>query len=133
MSRNKQDLKAEIEWFKANGIRLIVLDLPTTMIQIPDGQTWLLDMINNILIEVLASIAQQERETIRQRQREGIDAAKQAGKHLGRPAISYPATWEEYYNKWKNGGITAVAMMNALGLKRCTFYKLLHLYEKNAT
>ena len=44
-------------------------------------------MINNILIEVLSSMAEQERLTIRKRQRQGIDAAKKKGKHLGRPFI----------------------------------------------
>ena len=42
-------------------------------------------MVTNILIEVLSSVAEQERKTIRKRQREGIDAAKRAGRNLGRP------------------------------------------------
>lgn len=53
------------------------------MIDLPDGQTWVFDMINNILIEVLSSIAEQERLTIRQRQAEGLKIAKEKGKHLG--------------------------------------------------
>ena len=57
LSRNKSDIKQELEYFKNNGIRLKVLDLPTTMIDYPAGQEWVLDMVNNILIEVLASIA----------------------------------------------------------------------------
>lgn len=65
LSRNKGDIKKELEFFKDNGIRLKVLDLPTTMIELPEGQEWVFDMVNNILIEVLASIAQQERETIK--------------------------------------------------------------------
>lgn len=46
------------------------------MIQVPEGQEWIIEMINNILIEVLSSMAEQERLTIRKRQRQGIDAAK---------------------------------------------------------
>ena len=76
LSRNKLDIKGELEFFKQQGIRLKVLDLPTTLIDLPEEQSWIFDMINNILIEVLASIAEQGRITIRQRQREGIDAAK---------------------------------------------------------
>lgn len=45
-----------------------------------------MEMINSILIEVLSSIAEQERLTTRQRQAEGIAVAKEAGKHLGLPA-----------------------------------------------
>ena len=83
-------------------------------------------MVNNILIEVLASIAQQERETIRKRQREGIDAAKSKGKRLGRPAISRPDNFDEVVSRWQAGEITAKQAMKETGLKRSSFYKLFH-------
>ncbi len=124
LSRNKGDIKKELEFFKENGIRLKVLDLPTTMIELPEGQEWVFDMVNNILIEVLASIAQQERETIKKRQAEGIAAAKEKGKHLGRPALIYPENWNEVYTAWKAGQITAKMAMEQTGLKRTSFYKL---------
>lgn len=124
LSRNKEDIKKELEWFKQNGIRLMILDLPTSMIQVPPGQEWLIEMINNILIEVLASIAQQERETIRARQREGIDAARLTGRHLGRPAIPVPENFDDVVAQWKNGEITAREAMRQTGLKRSSFYKL---------
>ena len=60
LSRSKADIKAELEYFRENGIRVKVLDLPTTMMEIPEGQGWVFDMVNNILIEVLGTIAQQE-------------------------------------------------------------------------
>lgn len=47
LSRNKEDIKRELEWFRKNGIRLMILDLPTSMIQVPDGQEWIVEMINN--------------------------------------------------------------------------------------
>ena len=90
LSRNKADIKGELEWFQKNNIRLMILDLPTSMIQVPAGQEWIIEMINNILIEVLSSIAQQERETIRVRQREGIEAAKLRGVKFGRPKKKMP-------------------------------------------
>lgn len=124
LSRNKSDIKQELEYFKNNGIRLKVLDLPTTMIELPEGQEWVFDMVNNILIEVLASIAQQERETTKKRQAEGIAAAKAKGKHLGRPALIYPDNWIEIYTAWKSGNITAKQAMEKTGLKRTSFYKL---------
>ena len=82
LSRNKEDIKRELEWFKKRGIRLQILDLPTSMIEVPDGQQWILEMIQNIILEVLSSIAEQERLTIKRRQREGIAAAKKKGKNL---------------------------------------------------
>ena len=107
LSRNKADIKNELQFFKDNGIRLKVIDLPTTMMDLPEGQEWVFEMVNNILIEVLGTIAQQERETIRKRQEEGIAAAKASGKRFGRPAISFPEGWEEIYGCWKRGEITA--------------------------
>lgn len=124
LSRNKADMKNELQYFKENGIRLKVLDLPTTLSDFPEGQEWILDMVNNILIEVLASIAQQERETIHQRQAEGIAAAKASGKHLGRPKAIRPDNWNEVISQWKAGKMTAVEAMRQTGLKRSTFYKL---------
>lgn len=124
LSRNKADIKSELEWFKNNKINLEIIDLPTTMIELPKGQEWIREMINNILIEVLASIAQQERETIRQRQREGIDAAKYKGKHLGRPKLQEPDNWKEVMAEWKEGKINAKTAMERTGLKSSSFYKL---------
>ena len=128
LSRNKEHIKQELEYFKTRHIRVRVIDLPTTMLELPKGQEWVFEMINNILIEVLASIAEQERLTIRQRQAEGIAAAKENGKHMGRPATCYPPNWNEIYQQWKAGELTAVAAMKKLGLKRSTFYKLANTY-----
>ncbi len=58
LSRSKKDIRNELQWFKDNGIRLKVIDLPTTMMELPAGQEWVFDMVNNILIEVLGTIAE---------------------------------------------------------------------------
>lgn len=129
LSRNKQDIKKELEYFKGTGIRLKVIDLPTTMQELPDGQDWVFDMVNNILIEVLGTIAEQERETIRKRQAEGISAAKAAGKALGRPALQFPDNWQEVYTAWKTGSITAKQAMEQTSTKRTSFYKLVNISE----
>lgn len=124
LSRNKADIKSELEYFREQGIRLKVLDLPTTLMDWPEGQEWVFDMVNNILIEVLGTIAQQERETIRQRQAEGIAAARAKGTHLGRPKTDVPENWDEVMTRWRGKEITAVEAMKLTGLKRGTFYKL---------
>ena len=59
LSRNKADIKNELQYFKDNNIRLKVIDLPTTMMDLPKGQEWVFEMVNNILIEVLGTIAEQ--------------------------------------------------------------------------
>lgn len=123
LSRNKTDIKNELQYFKDNNIRLKVIDLPTTMMDLPESQEWVFDMVNNILIEVLGTIAEQERLTIRNRQREGIDAAKAKGKHLGRPKAVKPANWDEIISEWKKGKITARQAYKELGVSKSVFYR----------
>ena len=130
LSRNKADIKKELEWFQNKGIRLKILDLPTTMVEVAKGQEWILEMITNILVEVLASIAEQERLTIRKRQREGIDAAKAKGTLFGRPQIIIPDEFPFIYKEWKSGKITAKYAMEKLNLKRSSFYKIVRDYEQ---
>ncbi len=123
LSRSKEDIRNELQWFKDNGIRLKVIDLPTTMMELPVGQEWVFDMVNNILIEVLGTIAEQERVTIRQRQREGIEAAKAKGKHLGRPCKEYP-NLEQVLSEWRNGRTSVVSAMKQLNVSKTQFYRM---------
>ncbi|MBQ3552416.1 MAG: recombinase family protein [Clostridia bacterium] len=131
LSRNKYDIHNELQYFKENGIRLKVIDLPTTMMDLPEEQEWVFEMVNNILIEVLGTIAEQERENIRKRQAEDIEAAKQNGKKLGRPSLVFPANWDSVYTSWKAGEITAKTAMEQTGTKRTSFYKLVNMTENN--
>lgn len=129
LGRNKELTKGYLEHFKKEGIRVKIIDLPTTMQEVPAGQEWAIDMINNIIIEVYTAIAEKEREDIKQRQREGIDVAKAKGKHLGRPVLELPKEWTKLYKQWKAGKITAVAFMDAIEMKKATFYKKVKEYE----
>lgn len=124
LGRNKEQVMEELRHYRSDGVRVKILDLPTTMIDLPNGQDWIVEMVNNILIEVLASIAEQERLTIRQRQAEGIAEAKKQGRPLGRRKTDLPDEWEEVTGMWKSGSITAVQAMDRLGLKKSTFYRM---------
>lgn len=140
LGRNKEETKKELEYFKSIGVRVKIIDIPSSMVDIQKGQEWILDMINNILIEVLTSIAENERQTIRQRQAEGIAAmptdettgkkkSTKTGRSIGRPSISFPSGWNDIYEEWKTGKLTATTAMQRLNLKRNTFYKLVKEYE----
>ncbi len=129
LSRNKEHIKQELQWFNDNKIRVKILDLPTSLIEVPKGQEWIISMINNILIEVLSSIAEQERLTIRKRQREGIEAAKKKGKHLGRPKMEIPDDFPVIYENWKSGKYTAKSAMKKLGMASTSFYRAVKQYE----
>ncbi len=140
LSRSKEDLKKELQFFKDKGIKVKILDMPTTMTDFPAEQAWIGDMITNIMIEVLSSIAQNERETTRQRQLEGLAAmptdsatgkkiSRRTGKPVGRPPVTYPKKWESVYNDWQEKKITARQAMRLLNLKPNSFYKLAKEYR----
>ena len=130
LSRNKEEMKRELQWFKEHGIQLRVLDLPTTMIQLEAGQEWIREMVNNILIEVLSSIAEEERRTIRKRQREGIAAAKTAGVRFGPPDKGFPEEWESYYSRYTGGELTRKYVLEKLGISADRFKYLKRKYER---
>lgn len=145
LGRNKEETLKELRYYKDKGIRIKVLDIPTTMIDIEkvESQAWIIEMMNNILIEVLASIAEQERKTIKERQTDGINQmpinpktgkkrSLKTGRDIGRPTADYPHNWKEVYTEWKAKKITAVEAMKQTGLKKNTFYNLVKRYEKTA-
>ena len=129
LSRNKADIKHELEQFKEMGVRVKILDLPTTLTDFPLEQLWVQDMINSILIEVLGSIAENERMKIRARQREGIDAAKRKNVRFGRPSKQLPDNWREIMDAVKRGEMRPVDAMKVLGLSKSTFYRMMEHHK----
>ena len=125
--RNKSQIKSELEELKSKGIKVRILDIPTTLTDYPES--WISEMVNNIVVEVLGAMAEQERQNIRQRQAEGIALWRKTGKTksgrpYGRKPIEKPKNWDKIYTLWKNKEMTAVTAMRALGLKKNSFYKL---------
>lgn len=135
LGRNKKMIKEELEYFNLNDIRTIILDIPTTMINLESFEEGIaksmISMINNVLIEVLSTIAEEERKKIRKRQAEGIALAKLQGKYRGRPLAPLPEGFEKLYRQWKNNNITAVQFTKLLNIKsRTTLYKYIKRYEE---
>ena len=131
LGRNKAKIREELEWFRAEGIRVKILNVPTTLLDC-EGQDWVLDMVSNILIEVMASVAEEERVKIHRRQEEGIAVAKAKGVVFGRPSIAKPANYEAVMALVDSGQIKAVEAMRELGVKKTTFYKLRQTYWQAA-
>ena len=126
LGRNKQAIKEELEYFRANNIRVKIMDLPTTMQEYEDNTTAaaIMDMVNNILIEVMGTMAEQERDNIKKRQRQGIDNARDKGVKMGRPKSERPENWAEVTAEWTAKKISAVEAMKRTGLKKNSFYTL---------
>ena len=93
----------------------------------------MLEMINNVLIEVLGTIAEEERIKIRKRQAEGIAIAKANGKYTGHKSITVnelPKEFGKLYKQWQQKKITATQFKSLLNLKsRTTLYKYMKIYE----
>ena len=130
LGRNKAMIKSELEWFKAEGIRVRILNIPTTLINC--DQDWVLDMVSNILIEVMASVAEEERVKIHRRQEEGIAVAKAKGVVFGKPPIAKPDNYEKVMALVDSGQLKAVDAMRELGVRKTTFYRLRHEYWQAA-
>ena len=125
LGRSKESIKDELKYFKEHKIRVKILDLPTTMVEFPEGQEWVADMVNNILIEVLGAVAQRERENMRIRQKMGYEASRKRGDvKFGRPSIEKPDNWNVVYSDWRCKKITTEKAIELTGLKKTTFYKL---------
>ncbi|WP_326514170.1 recombinase family protein [Clostridium intestinale] len=131
LGRNKESIKDELDYYKEKKVRVKILNIPTTLMDFPEGSEWVFEMINNILIEVLGAIAEEERNKIRSRQREGIELAKKEGKYKGRPQAELPEGFEKLYKQWKDNKITAIQFTSLLKLKsRTTLYKYIKRYEE---
>ena len=132
LGRNKDAIKEELAWFKEHGVIVRILNVPTTLIEYPDGQEWVMDMVNNILIEVLGAFAEQERENIRKRQAEGIEAmpvdengrkvSKKTGRGFGR-AEKRPENFAEVYERQQRGELTLTEALAEAGIGRTRWYE----------
>ena len=130
LGRNKPESKEEIKWFAENGIILRILELPTTLIDF-NGQEWIREMINNILIEVLTTMAEQEVKKIDRRRAEGIAAmpiingkkvSTKTGRAYGRPQVEVTDDFEKFLEKQKRGEISVKECCKALSISRSTWY-----------
>jgi len=89
-------------------------------------------LITDVVLAVFAYVAEQDWDERHELQRQGIEVAKEAGKHLGRPRKDYPENWDTYYTVWKRGNISARKAMELMNLKKDTFYRLVKKYEEQS-
>ena len=130
LGRDKESIKKELQWYKEHGIYTRILELPSTLVDIEPANKWVMDMVTNILIEVYATMAQQELEKRSKRQAEGIVEAQKKGVKFGRQPIKInESEFVKVYQDWKASKITAKQAMKELALKPNTFYRRVKEYE----
>ena len=121
LARNTRDLLEIVDILQKRGVQFVskkeAIDTST-----PQGR---------FMLTVFGAQAELERAYILQRQREGIEIAKREGKYLGRKPIHVDESLlKRRYPDWKDGKMTARALMKELGLKPATFYRRIKEYEQ---
>ncbi len=114
---------------KEKGVDIVVLDMP--LLDTRRGKDLVGTFLSDIVLQVLSFVAENERTNIRQRQAEGIAAAKARGVRFGRPPNPLPENFPEQYRQWRDGAITGTAAAKACGLPLSTFRYRAKRYENN--
>lgn len=106
---------------KVKGADIVVLDMP--LLDTRKGKDLIGTLISDIVLQLLSYVAQTEREFIKQRQKEGIAAAKARGVRFGRAPMERPAEYDIVYAVWKRGEISAREAGRRLGITYKTFLR----------
>lgn len=113
---------------KEKGVDIIVLDMP--LLDTRRGKDLMGTFLSDIVLQVLSFAAENERANIRQRQAEGIAAAKARGVSCGRPPRPLPENYPTAYRRWKEGEITGTAAAKECGMPLTTFLYRAQSYQK---
>lgn len=108
---------------KEKGVDIVVLDMP--LLDTRSGKDLMGTFIADLVLQILSFVAQNERENIRQRQSEGIAAAKARGVPFGRPALPLPENFEQVVSSWRNKEIDFASALQQTGMRPATFYRRL--------
>lgn len=102
------------------GVDIVVIDMP--LLDTRNGKDLMGTFLSDIVLQVLSFVAENERTNIRSRQREGIEAAKMRGVHMGRPVMPVPDNFEEIVGRMERREITVAAAAQLCGFSRSTLY-----------
>ena len=105
---------------KEKGADIVVLDMP--LLDTRRGKDLMGTFLSDIVLQVLSFVAENERSNIRQRQAEGIAAAKARGVRFGRPPLPLSENFQEVYRAWRGKQITLKQAAQACQMPEGTFY-----------
>ena len=115
---------------KEKGVDIVVLDMP--LLDTRRGKDLMGTFLSDIVLQVLSFVAENERTNIRQRQAEGIAAAKAKGVKFGRPPLSLPENFYEIHKAWREKKITLKEAAEACKMPVGTFYGKARKFENAA-
>lgn len=137
LGRNKREIVKELNYFKEKGVRVMILELPTTLMDIPETSDKLyaliLETIQNMIIELYACLAQAEMEKKDKRQIEGIQAMKKRGDwdKYGRPKACDWNKFVQVYERVLKNELRPVDAAKELNMSIATFYRYRDKYIAN--
>lgn len=138
LGRNKRDTMEQIRKLQSRDVRLMVLELPTTLMDLSKMDNsmarLMMETINNMMLELYASISESEIQKKEKRQREGIAMKKFRGEwsDYGRPPAIKEEDFAKAYQRVTAGEITQADLKRELGLSHTTFYRYRKkIFEKN--
>lgn len=124
MGRNYTEIQEQWKHITTTlGADIKILDMPLLDTR-EEGNSLDRRFMCDLILQILAYVAEKERANIRSRQAQGIASAKANNVKFGRPEIVRPENWDEICRLWHSGQITATTAMKQLGLKRSTFYNM---------
>lgn len=121
LGRNYEEIQRQWRLLtKEKGVDIVVLDMP--LLDTRRGKDLMGTFLSDIVLQVLSFVAENERTSIRQRQAEGIAAAKAKGVQFGRPPTPLPANFAEVHKAWRSRKMTLKQAANACEMPVGTFY-----------
>ena len=130
LGRNYEEIQNQWRFLtKDKGVDICVIDMP--LLDTRRGKDLVGTFLSDIVLQVLSFVAENERVNIRQRQAEGIAAAKARGVRFGRPPRPLPENYHSAYQRWKAGKITGTAAARECGMPLSTFRYRAEVYEKS--
>ena len=130
LGRNYEEIQNQWRFLtKDKGVDICVIDMP--LLDTRRGKDLVGTFLSDIVLQVLSFVAENERVNIRQRQAEGIAAAKARGVRFGRPPRPLPENYHSAYQRWKAGKITGTAAAAECGMPLSTFRYRAAIYEKS--
>ena len=136
LGRNKENTLKELRHYKDLGVRVMILEIPTTLVDYSkmddDMASMIMGTINNMLIEMYATFAHAEMQKREKRQEEGIKAKKDRGEwdDYGRPRAMQSKTFATEYAKVLSGELKPFECIKRLGLTTPTYYRYKKQYEQ---
>ncbi len=129
LGRNYEEIQKQWRILtKEKAVDICVIDMP--LLDTRQGKDLMGTFIADLVLQILSFVAQNERENIKKRQAEGIEAAQKKGVRFGRPEVPVPTNFELYISWWEKKAITLPYILKKCNISESTFYRRLREYRK---